>query len=118
MFAQHWTGGRHWRHWSKKKGIDPFGPAQSSPLSETPSCAILRYKEDGMNRTNPAPEMVPLPKAPALFGISRSGFYRLAGEGKVRLLKAGGRTLVCCASVRAYLATLPEAKLSAASTGR
>lgn len=57
------------------------------------------------------PEMVPLPRAPAIFGLSRSHLYRLAGEGRIRLVKVASRTLVDAASVRAFLATLPEAKL-------
>ena len=57
------------------------------------------------------PEMVPLPRAPAIFGLSRSHLYRLAAEGRIRLVKAGARTLVDAASVRAFLATLPEAKI-------
>jgi excisionase family DNA binding protein len=61
------------------------------------------------------PEMVPLPRAPAVFGLSRSHLYRLAAEGRIRLLKAGARTLVDAASVRAFLASLPEAKVG---TGR
>jgi excisionase family DNA binding protein len=51
--------------------------------------------------------MVPLPKAPAIFGLSRSGLYRLAAEGKIRMVKAGARTLVDASTVRAYLAELP-----------
>jgi hypothetical protein len=31
-----------------------------------------------------APEMVPLPRAPAVFGLSRSGLYRLAAKGRIR----------------------------------
>jgi hypothetical protein len=42
------------------------------------------------------PEMVPLPRAPAVFGLSRSGLYRLA------------------ASVRAFLASLPAAEIRGA----
>ena len=58
-----------------------------------------------MNTTSP--EMIPLPRAPAILGISRSGLYRLASEGRIRLLKLGSRTLVDAVSVRAYLDTLP-----------
>lgn len=54
-----------------------------------------------------APEMVPLPRAPAIFGLSRSHLYRLAAEGRIRMVKAGTRTLVDAATVRAFLATLP-----------
>ncbi|BDG74080.1 helix-turn-helix domain-containing protein [Roseomonas fluvialis] len=64
-----------------------------------------------MTYHKPSPEMVPLPRAPAIFGLSRSHLYRLAAEGRIRLLKAGARTLVDCASVRAFLATLPEASI-------
>lgn len=67
-----------------------------------------------MNTTTPyTPEMVPLPRAPAIFGLSRSHLYRLASEGRIRLVKVASRTLVDAASVRAFLATLPEAKLRA-----
>ena len=58
--------------------------------------------------TTATPAMVPLPRAPAVFGLSRSGLYRLAAEGRVRMVKIGARTLVDAASVRAFLATLPE----------
>ena len=61
--------------------------------------------------SNIAPEMVPLPRAPAVFGLSRSCFYRLAGEGRIRLVKIGTRTLVDAASVRAFLAALPPATI-------
>lgn len=57
------------------------------------------------------PEMVPLPRAPSIFGLSRSGLYRLAAEGRIRMVKVGARTLVDAASVRAFLTTLPEAKI-------
>lgn len=60
-----------------------------------------------MNPTNETPEMVTLPRAPAIFGLSRSNLYRLAADGKIRMLKCGGRTLVDAASVRQFLATLP-----------
>ena len=60
------------------------------------------------------PEMVPLPRAPAVFGLSRSGLYRLAAEGRVRMVKIGARTLVDAASVRAFLATLPAAQIGTA----
>jgi hypothetical protein len=59
-----------------------------------------------------APEMVPLPRAPAVFGLSRSGLYRLAAEGRIRMVKMGARTLVDAASVRVFLATLPPVQLA------
>lgn len=57
------------------------------------------------------PEMVPLPRAPAVFGLSRSHLYRLAAEGRIRMVKAASRTLVDAASVRAFLAALPPAQI-------
>ena len=57
------------------------------------------------------PEMVPLPRAPAVFGLSRSHLYRLAAAGRVRMVEAGARTLVDAASVRAFLASLPPAQI-------
>jgi hypothetical protein len=59
----------------------------------------------------PSTEMGRVPLACATFGVSRAGLYRLAGQGNVRLLKIGGRTLVDFSSVRAYLAGLPIANI-------
>ncbi len=55
------------------------------------------------------PLALPLHKAVAVTGLSRSAIYRAAGEGKITLLKAGRSTLVCMASARAFLAGLPRA---------
>jgi len=60
-----------------------------------------------MQQTSPPPEMIPLPRAPAWSGLSRSALYRLAAEGRIRMVKLGARTLVDAASVRAFLAELP-----------
>jgi excisionase family DNA binding protein len=60
-----------------------------------------------------SPEAVPLPRATAVFGLSRSTLYRLAGEGRIRFLKVGRSTLVDAASVRQFLATLPAATIRA-----
>jgi hypothetical protein len=38
-------------------------------------------------------------------GIGRTLLYKLAREGRLRLVKAGGRTLVCGDSLRALLST-------------
>ncbi len=63
------------------------------------------------------PEMVPLPRAPAIFGLSRSHLYRLAAEGQIRMVKAGARTLVDAASVRRFLASLPPAQIGTPKDG-
>lgn len=60
----------------------------------------------------PEPVTATIPRAAELFGWSRTTFYRLAAAGRIRMIKVGARTLVDCASVRAFLATLPEAKIT------
>ena len=50
--------------------------------------------------------------AVAVSGLSRSGIYRAAAEGKIRLLKCGRTTLVDMASVRDFLAALPVAQIN------
>lgn len=40
-------------------------------------------------------------------GIGRTTLYKLAGEGRLRLIKVGGRTLIDAASLRALIAGQP-----------
>ena len=61
-------------------------------------------------KNDPAPEAVPLSRAPAIFGISRSALYRLASLGQIRLFKVGGATLVDAGSVRNFLLHQPNAQ--------
>ncbi len=63
--------------------------------------------------THIAPEMAPLPRITAIYGIPRSTLYRLAADGRIRFVKLGRSTLVDAASVRNFLATLPEARIGA-----
>jgi excisionase family DNA binding protein len=64
-----------------------------------------------MRVSDVSPEAVPLPRATAVFGLSRSTLYRLAGNGRVRFLKCGRSVLVDAASVRLFLASLPAATI-------
>lgn len=57
------------------------------------------------------PVAVPLSRAPAIYGISRSTLYRLAAAGRVRMFKLGSRTLVDGRSVHDLLVSLPELEL-------
>ena len=57
------------------------------------------------------PICIALPKAPAWCGLSRTRIYRLAAEGKIKLVKAGRATLVDCDSVRRFLAAAPTAAI-------
>lgn len=58
------------------------------------------------------PLAVPLSKAPAVTGLSRSSIYRHAQAGRLTLLKSGRTTLVDMASARALLASLPRAVIA------
>ena len=59
----------------------------------------------------------PISRAVELSGLSRSGLYREAARGNIRLLKTGRTTLVDMNSVRRFLASLPEAPIRRATTG-
>ncbi len=63
--------------------------------------------------TTGLPKYAPIPKACDIIGLGRSTIYRLAGEGTLRLVKAGGRTLVDMEHALAWMATLPMASISA-----
>ena len=52
-----------------------------------------------------------MPVAVALYGLSRSTLYREPGKGNIVMRKAGRTTLVCLASLRAFVAALPEARI-------
>lgn len=55
-----------------------------------------------------APEFLRVKEACRVFGLSRSGLYRLAAAGEVRLVKLGAATLVDAGSVRRFMAGLPS----------
>jgi hypothetical protein len=40
------------------------------------------------------PKYAPISRASEITGLGRSTIYKLAGQGTLRLIKAGGRTLV------------------------
>jgi hypothetical protein len=58
----------------------------------------------------------PIRRACMLSGLSRSAIYRAASAGHIRLLKNGRSSLVDMASVRAYLAELPVARITQQAT--
>lgn len=57
------------------------------------------------------PISLPIPAAVAATGLSRSGLYRAAAEGKLLFRKAGRTTLVDAASLRAFVSSLPVAEI-------
>jgi hypothetical protein len=50
------------------------------------------------------------------FPFSRSTIYREAAAGRIKLVKLNGATIVDCDSVRARLASLPEAPIRRTNT--
>ena len=71
-----------------------------------------RDRRTGASRSEPRGEASPplpnafaytVPDACRMAGIGRTLLYKLAQEGRLRLLKAGGRTLVDAASLRALV---------------
>lgn len=61
------------------------------------------------------PILVPLPKAPTVYGLSRSTIYRLAFEDRIKLVKLGRSTYVEDASMQGCLASLPKVTLNRAA---
>jgi excisionase family DNA binding protein len=61
------------------------------------------------------PVLVRMVDAQRLFGLSRTGLYRLASKGQVAFYKSGRRTLIDFASLKAAVAKLPRAVISIAS---
>jgi hypothetical protein len=61
------------------------------------------------------PFAAPIPEALRLSGLSRSGLYRAAGEGRVVFFKHGRSTLVDMASLRTFVASLPRADIKTAA---
>jgi hypothetical protein len=58
------------------------------------------------------PRYVPIPKACDLLGIGRTKLYEYAGDGLIRVVKAGGRSLVDIEQALGWMATLPTAAIA------
>lgn len=61
------------------------------------------------------PVSVTIIDAAALTGISRATIYRLAGQGHIRMFKAGRRSLIDWSTMLDYLGTRPLAVLRKAA---
>ncbi len=70
---------------------------------------LIKHIEAGASSL---PRYAPIPKACQITGLGRSTIYKLAGEGTLRLIKAGGRTLVDLDHALAWMETLPTAAIS------
>ncbi len=58
------------------------------------------------------PRYAPIPKACDLLGIGRTKLYDYAGQGLIRIVKAGGRSLVDIDHALGWMATLPAASIA------
>lgn len=87
-----------------------FGPFASLECTlERSEPTVMAEGDIAMPSINTAePLTVPLSRAPQIIGISRSGIYRAAAAGHIRLIKCGRTTLVCMKSAREYLDGLPR----------
>lgn len=68
--------------------------------------------------TNPvsaSPPLLSVRAASAYIGVSRSRIYELFGDGSIRALKLGSRTLVTRAELDAFLTKLPTAEFRSLS---
>jgi hypothetical protein len=81
-------------------------------VAGNPAAAIRR---DALMNQNLTISHARIPDASTISGLSRSSLYRLAGSRHIRMVKSGKATLVDMGSVHAYLAALPEARISAAA---
>ena len=62
--------------------------------------------------TTTTPKFGPIPVWMATSGMSRSGTYEALGDGRLRAVKLGSKTLVDFEHGLAYLASLPPAKIT------
>jgi excisionase family DNA binding protein len=58
------------------------------------------------------PKFATISRACDITGLGRSTIYKLAGNGTLRLVKAGGRTLLDVEHCLAWMATLPLATIA------
>jgi excisionase family DNA binding protein len=58
------------------------------------------------------PRYAPINKACDILGFGRSKLYELAGEGSIRIVKVGGRSLVDIEAALGWMATLPVASIA------
>lgn len=73
---------------------------KNSPINTAPA------KQSQLAATEPL--AVTIPEGCRLIGVKRSTVYREIAAGRITALKAGKRTLLPVASLRAWLASLPQ----------
>lgn len=74
-----------------------------------------KFNEPAPPEPTPDPLLVRMDEAVRLSGWSRNTIYRCAMKGQLRLVKHGRTTGVDYASLKALIASLPEARLTNAA---
>lgn len=57
------------------------------------------------------PALIPVPRVKDVLGIPRTTAYRLAAEGRLRMVKIASSSFITRESAEAFLATLSDAHL-------
>jgi hypothetical protein len=102
--------------------ISPFETRAASgrAVATGPAPKPLPNGEPGSARAPPIvaplPPYVPVKQACVVGGFGRSKLYEVVGHGLVRAVKLGSKTLIDTASLLAYLADLPPARIGPAKT--
>jgi len=84
-------------------------PASNSRTCDTPPTALNASASIPAEPAALEPVAMTVPHAVRFSGIGRSRIYELMNAGQIEAVKAGNRTLIITASIRAYLAGLPAA---------
>jgi excisionase family DNA binding protein len=71
----------------------------------------MRSQTSNVSERAVEPVLLPIQAAAEYLGLSIASLYRLIGLGKLEAVKAGGKTLLPMASLQAYVASLPPAKI-------
>jgi hypothetical protein len=64
--------------------------------------------------TAPVPRYASVPRWCALSGVARTRTYELIGEGLLKAIKVGSRTLIDVEAGLAWMATLPTVRIASA----
>jgi hypothetical protein len=75
--------------------------------------AVSTYEDNVREFFSKLPPLLEGPHAREILGnMSVAKFYQIAGDGKIKLRKADGKSLAETASLLEYMLSLPEAKIA------
>ena len=63
------------------------------------------------------PRYAPVSQACSILGFQRTKLYELAGDGSIRIVKVGGRSLVDMEAALVWMSTLPTADIAPSYKG-